>query len=359
MSVFLHCWLKDFRVFVICRIEMQRTILVNIITDLSVERCLNGLCSSELILNEFRFTINSYDDNIIWDYIIVFEYLPNVLTMRCKEGGLIYITGEPPTIRSYSTSFLKQFDKIITVQQDLKTKGLILEQILLPMFGYNFEVGSQIYSYEDLRNLHIPEKTKNISIIVSNKNMVDGHKKRLNFVEQLMVEFSNEIDFYGSGVNRSIPDKSEAILPYKFHICIENSCIPYYWTEKIMDPFIGFAIPIYCGCSNITNYYSEKSLVIIDLLDMKRTNKTLELILKNANEYYKAKFPYLLKSRELVLGPYSFNQRIGNIIKSNFDFNSSREVLDVLLKPEIDFLEAKIHMCIYKGKQRFFKLMKR
>ena len=51
----------------------------------------------------------------------------------------------------------------------------------------------------------------------------------------LKQHFGDAIDFYGRGHN-FIPFKDDALMPYRFHICIENCQVNDLWTEKLADP---------------------------------------------------------------------------------------------------------------------------
>jgi len=55
----------------------------------------------------------------------------------------------------------------------------------------------------------IYEKTKLVSMISSNKSMVPGHRKRLEFVNK----FKDQVDLYGRGF-RDLPRKEEGIKDY-------------------------------------------------------------------------------------------------------------------------------------------------
>ena len=44
--------------------------------------------------------------------------------------------------------------------------------------------------------------------------------------------FGTRLDVFGRGI-RSIPDKAAGILPYRYHIALENSQFYDYWTEKL------------------------------------------------------------------------------------------------------------------------------
>jgi hypothetical protein len=46
-----------------------------------------------------------------------------------------------------------------------------------------------------------------------------------------------------------------------FHICIENTSIPNYFSEKILDCFLTRTIPIYIGCYNIGTYFDAWGVI--------------------------------------------------------------------------------------------------
>ena len=63
-------------------------------------------------------------------------------------------------------------------------------------------------------------------------------------------------------------DKLDAILPYRFHLALENCVQPNYWTEKLIDAYLGWAYPVYLGCPNIDDYLPRDSLMSINGLDV-------------------------------------------------------------------------------------------
>ena len=46
-------------------------------------------------------------------------------------------------------------------------------------------------------------------------------------------------------------DKAEAIAPYAYHLVLENNYIDNFWTEKLADAWIGWALPLYLGAPNL------------------------------------------------------------------------------------------------------------
>jgi len=71
---------------------------------------------------------------------------------------------------------------------------------------------------------------------------------------------------FGRGF-QPIDDKMEAILPYRFHLVLENSVLPNYWTEKLADAYLGWAYPVYLGCPNVNEYMPGPALAFINGLD--------------------------------------------------------------------------------------------
>ena len=103
-------------------------------------------------------------------------------------------------------------------------------------------------------------KTKNLSIVVSNKN----HVPRLNFIKKLL---ASDIDFdmFGSGWG-SVPDhrykgeienKVGGLESYKYSICIESMSEDNYISEKFTDAILTNTIPIYWGARNIGRFYPK------------------------------------------------------------------------------------------------------
>lgn len=103
------------------------------------------------------------------------------------------------------------------------------------------------------------EKSKLVSMISSNKSMVPGHIKRLEYVNK----FKNQVDLYGRGI-RDIPSKEEALKDYMFSIAVENAVYDTYFTEKLTDCFATGTIPIFYGSKKITEYFNENGIIFLD-----------------------------------------------------------------------------------------------
>lgn len=110
-------------------------------------------------------------------------------------------------------------------------------------------------------NIRIFDKTKQISTIFSNKRgILPGYGLR-HSVASLV---SKQVDMFGTGADKFIETKEEALTDYRFSIVIENIKAKNYFTEKLLDCFAVGTIPIYWGCPNIGDFFNTDGMVIFN-----------------------------------------------------------------------------------------------
>lgn len=137
----------------------------------------------------------------------------------------------------------------------------------------------------------IPEKTKQMSIILSEKQQLIGHKYRHLLVQRIL-KTNLPIDIYGRGC-RLYKDhrvkgnfvQYEPYLDYKFHICIENCRSNNIFSEKIINPLFTNTVPIYLGCYNIDKYFGDSQIIMSGNLD--DDMKLITNIINNNEKYTK------------------------------------------------------------------------
>ena len=120
--------------------------------------------------------------------------------------------------------------------------------------------------HRGLIDLPPPAKQDTISVVTSRKTVLPGHRRRLAFVRALKEALGSRLTVYGRGFH-TIGDKAEAILPAKYHLVLENTVMPSYWTEKLADAYLGYALPIVVGPPDLERWFSPQSFLRIDLLD--------------------------------------------------------------------------------------------
>jgi len=143
--------------------------------------------------------------------------------------------------------------------------------------------------YYPLGGCHVPEddriihqKTKDVSMFVSNKNTMPGHKLRHKLLYELKY---TGVDFYGQGAENYVSNKADGLRDYRFSIVIENSRESGYFTEKIVDCFLTGTIPIYWGDPDIGRHFMAGGFYPwYD--DMGKLMELLATISENGEEIY-------------------------------------------------------------------------
>lgn len=289
---------------------------------------INQLPSQKNKWGEYSFSVN--EDIPECDMWVIWGGLNKPQKTICTKGNTLFITNEPPSVKKYSTSFLNQFSTILTCESKIKHKEIIQKQQCLPWW-IGFDINNtqkDKKTYDQLINSNITEKTKNISIIISNKKFTAGHEKRVVFLKKLQEIFKDNLDVYGKGFNE-IPDKWDALAPYKYTIVFENSSINDYWTEKLSDAFLCNTYPIYYGCKNIYDYFPKNSLTLIDINNLEDAIKTIKKIIED--DYWEKSKADLLQAKDMILNKYQLFPTLISIYKQR-DTDSKKE--QIIIYPE-------------------------
>ena len=162
---------------------------------------------------------------------------------------------------------------------------------------YNLGLSFLYYGFPLYKKLQEPRplvnKTKFCICIISN----DSESFRKEFIKKLIESAKpRTIDCYGKlfkNKSSSIIDKTswynpaifDIIKEYKFMICMENSQVENYWTEKLVNGYIGNTIPIYWGDPNITDIFNSKSFININTLGVERGIELIKELDSNDTMY--------------------------------------------------------------------------
>lgn len=322
---------------------------INILTHLEEKLFIKQLPTDTLGIT---FRINS-DEDRVWDAIVVYEDIDFPCQIKYKANGLIFYSGEPPMVKVYSSMFLKQFDLVVSAHTRIKhTKNILCQQSLPWYLGFDYNSKKINYSIEELRQLPIPEKTRKISFITSSREFLPGHARRMDFCEELQKRFGDTIDFYGKGI-RPLGDKAEGIFPYYFSICIENSSINNYWTEKIADAFLGYTVPLYYGCKNISDYFAPESYIPLDIKKQKDAFLQIEHIITNADSIYQSKLSAIVEARNKLFNSYDIFNAVTDLAKRELWTLDNQQIIEKKLIPSTSFHDMYIDNKILRM-QRFF-----
>jgi Glycosyltransferase family 10 (fucosyltransferase) C-term len=213
-----------------------------------------------------------------YDFLVVYDGAPNGVEDRIRPGRAVFVAGEPATVKRYSRRFLDQFGTVLTSDRSTRHANRIFTQAGLP-WHIGVPTGKVARYHESLDFATLEclsgEKTKLISVICSNKTMTPAQQMRIPFVRTLKAHFGDRLAVFGRGF-RDIDDKAEALVPYRYHVVLENSDDRDYWSEKIADPFLAGTFPFYWGCRNLEDYFSRDSFERIDLTNSATAIATIE-----------------------------------------------------------------------------------
>ncbi len=215
----------------------------------------------QIIPGRFQNIEFVFDTSANYDYIAVIDSVEKELVCKVPTHKRILYIGEPPYIKPFTSSYLKQYGRIVGPYK-VHHPHFKLSYPVLPWFVGN-ERNLDAAFFQKLERKDYKRLNK-FCIITSNKRFTQGHRKRVAFVERVKEEYPDLLDIYGMGY-QPVEDKFDVLSKYKYCLAIENCVCPNYWTEKIGDAFLSMCIPFYYGCSNINQYFSKNSFVPFDI----------------------------------------------------------------------------------------------
>lgn len=282
-------------------------------------------------------------------------------TCTCSPENTLFITGEPETVYHYAPGFVKQFARVLSVQDSIKHPNMKMMQPaqpwhigkISPRNDDGKEKGHKVVYTKNFDTLSVshPEKTKLMSIITSNKCFTKGHKARIAFAMALKEHYGDRLDLFGHGFN-SFDDKWDVVAPYKYHICIENSSFPHYWTEKLADSYLGNSYPIYYGAPNLGDYFPKESFTLIDINDINGSINIIDEVI--ANDLASKNADAIEKAKQLVLNEYNLFDMIIGVLET---MNPDAEKNIITIKPDMAFFDLrKLNVMLFNRiKNKFTK----
>jgi len=216
----------------------------------------NAICKTFGVEN-FQYKHILFVNDESYTHAIIINYYNNKVISKIKENiprkNILGIAWEPPIFLPRNQEF-----------KDYATKriGKFLFGANLKGFPKCFVGYYGFISHRPIQNKK--EKTKFMSIIVSNKKQLEGHKYRHTLV-QAILKTNLDIHIYGRGSNQYGGDRikggfEDVDLPYKnytFTIAIENKRYNHYISEKFTNAISFNCIPIYYGATCIKKYFGD------------------------------------------------------------------------------------------------------
>jgi hypothetical protein len=285
------------------------------------------LCPSpDGILGEWQILYNPQKGTRC-DFWIVFTASRHRDWMQCAPENTLYLAGEPPSKKVHPESFYAQFHYVYSCNpKDPHPRVEVGAPCLNWHVGLDTDSHEYRFGSEHLSGLKSPQKINKISVVCSNLTTTEGQRKRLEFLDYLKSELGDSIIHFGRGFT-PIPDKFEAILPYAYHLVLENSQTAHYWTEKLSDAYLGYAFPFYLGAPNIHEYFSPDALIQLNAEDPGQAVREMKSAL--AGKLYNARQADIERARHLILNKYNIFSLSSDLASKHFnpDAGSQKKVI--------------------------------
>lgn len=275
------------------------------------------------------------------DYLVVLDDVQRPLTPGVSSDRWIHISGEPPTVHRYGERYLAQFALSATLDETNPHPASVLYPPCLPWFvGWNMQDPTRSLGYQSVASLALEPRVHDLSIIASAKAFTTGHRQRLDLVTTLKRHFGLRATLRGRGF-APLGDKADALRGYRFHVAIENSSFPHYFTEKLLDPLLTGTVPIYAGCPNLADYGLADAVVSLPIDDPAEAILTIERCLAGESGVTPAA---LESARQKVLGPLSPFGLIARLVEGHNEglYGAPRPPQrSQTLQPQADFAQAR------------------
>ncbi|MEP5760846.1 MAG: hypothetical protein ABJ327_16350 [Litoreibacter sp.] len=250
------------------------------------------------------------------DVLILFTRASYSVPTRLPSERTIFVTGEPDVIHPLSGRFLNQFGQILTTStRALQTRKIYENFCSIWFAGVDFSkpyTSEHLKGYDYFKTLECPAKSDKISIVTSDKADTEYHRKRLAFIDILKERIPEHLDIYGRGF-KSIDDKSDALLPHKYHLAIENGNDAFGWTEKLSDPLLTWSFPFHAGCPNITDDLPAGCFEPINL-DAPEAEAD-RMIREIQNGRWDTALPAIAQARQKILDDYNLTFKLAELAK--------------------------------------------
>jgi len=200
----------------------------------------------------------------------------------------------------------KDFDLIFTYSADILEKydNARFVPFCAEVWNQNY-IDSEAYKH----------KTKNVSILSSNKLMCDLHKFR--YETALRCKREGLADTFGTFDGGNMCRLTDTLNDYRFSICIENDISPFFFTERLTTALACGTIPIYLGASEIDKFFNPDGIIKIT-----KSDDIKEVLKQCTKEEYENRISAVIDNMERAKKYYRvFDFMAENHLKSLFDRN--------------------------------------
>ena len=255
---------------------------------------------------DYSFTKNGLTIKMVWespyDYVVVVNGTCDLVPLN----KTIYLVMEP-------------------IIYDLKWKFYLDNPILLKAIwchqpgNYNNNEWHLSKTRQDLLKM-IPLKTQGntISAILSDKYADPGHILRIN----LALKAQHELKWHSYGGNQfkwknykghlPLYSKDDALIPYKYTFNAENTFLPGYYTEKLIDSILSECLCFYMGPPNIEELVNPKAYVKLNIINIDQCINIMKQAI--AEDWYGNRLPFIKQAKHKILTETGFFPRLHTLL---------------------------------------------
>lgn len=278
---------------------MTNSLKVHVFTDAPSIAFLKQAPGNSPHVRKVSFTFGTTVPDDV-DVLICINRASYTIKTYVPKDRAIFLAAEPDVIHPFSRRFLEQYGLVLTTtKKTLGTEKRYRAVCWQWFVGYDFSGRGEHRGYDWFKALKKPQtKEDKIAIVTSNKVYTEYHRKRMHLVNTLIEKIPDHIVLYGRGF-KTIDDKADALLPYKFNLAVENGEGPHVWTEKLTDPWLCWSFPFYAGCSNVADYFPQDAFETINLDDP--VAEAERMVKEMENGRWEAALPAIANARKKVL----------------------------------------------------------
>ena len=105
-----------------------------------------------------------------------------------------------------------------------------------------------------------------------------------------------------------------ALVPYKYHVAVENHIAPHHWTEKFSDAILCECLPLYAGDPALTEIFPADCFIPIPIDDPAEAVRIVKAAI--ANGEYEKRREAILEAKRLILKKYNFWRQVIGVVES-------------------------------------------
>ena len=242
------------------------------------------------------------------------------LDLPNRLSNALFIASEPPEIREYNLEILRRYRRVLapTFPYLSTLPNFVKVSAIAPWWVGTHAGGREHYGEHAVkvsltREQLVTERNPVhdvLSVIVSSKARTPLQQQRLRFVDYLEKKMTH-IDVWGEG-RRFAADKADVLGVSRYHLAIENSQHPGYWTEKLSDPILMSNFVFYQGDPDVGTTFDTTAIEKIDCWDVDGSYRRISDIM--AVDAWTSSREARENNRRALLECHSFHRVLDRVI---------------------------------------------